>query len=251
MQDQLEEINETRFDSIFANITQITDKIAPNARNHDIKTEETDMSNPNKTINAIEANYSNGVLKIITDDVDQKIDKEETIKSLEVNNNGNTNISKSYNIEELVYLNKALSTSKLTGIISSPKINQKNKIENITVVSNKSIFGKDEDDSPVNVKKTEMTNKTFSSVDENIETKFLISYINFIKGHITKEEFLQESFPEKSFHSIHEMLIYMKPLNIVRNEFLKELDKSDRDESESEIIGRKDTFFEYADSSDD
>uniref|UniRef100_A0A224X8A8 Putative viral protein found on panstrongylus lignarius transcriptome n=1 Tax=Panstrongylus lignarius TaxID=156445 RepID=A0A224X8A8_9HEMI len=260
LQDQLEEINETRFNpaNFLANITQIADKIAPNRRKPDIEMDKTDISNPNNTIHAVEANFSNGVLKIITDDIDPGIDKRESIKNMkeniaEINKNNNT--SKIDNIEEFLYLNKALSTSKLTGIISSPSINQSNQIENITIVSNKSIFEKENSNNSSNTIKTEINKQNISVTDEKIETSFILSYINFIKGHTTKEEFLQESIPGKSFKSIHEMIIYMKPLNIVRNEFLKELDKYDREESESEIIGRRDIFFdttnfEYEDSSD-
>ncbi|KAK9512594.1 hypothetical protein O3M35_000985 [Rhynocoris fuscipes] len=249
LQEQLEDINGTMcFNGlIFSNTSQVTNNSQNNPS--ELKSKE-NQKNDNKTINAIEVNSSTGVIKIITEDIlpeESLKDIKENITIINLKNNG----SNKDNIDQIMYLNNnALSTSKITGIIRSLGINKTDDQANTET---------DKEINKINSDKINNENnkdKDLSIEDEDIETSFILSYINFIKGHMTKEEFLQEGFPGKSFKSIQEMITFMKPLNIIRNEFLRELDKYDREENESEITGRRHDFFDttnfdYEDSSDE
>ncbi|XP_014287257.1 putative leucine-rich repeat-containing protein DDB_G0290503 isoform X2 [Halyomorpha halys] len=174
---------------------------------------------PNETmknnLNALEANYSNGIIKIVTDHVNKTEDKEDE------------RLSKSMGIP-LTKLNQSISTSDLVAVIGESKNNKHEPPSTIALAASEEKDRDDEDDFEA---QEEFGEDDLKTVDT---TQLLLSYIKYLRGHLSAQEFLTEAVPGTKYESLRDMARQLKrtgsvPKEMIQNILDMALDQTDKD----------------------
>ena len=170
-------------------------------------------------LKAIEANYSNGIIKILTDRAnkfDEYVDKEEdkTAKDIGI---------------PLSRLNQSVSTSDLMAVIGESK--NKNEVSTSTQSSSEE-KEQDRDDEDDFEAQEEFGEDDIKTVDT---TQLLLSYIKYLRGHLSAQEFLTEAVPGSKYESLHDMAKQLKRTGNVPKEMIQNIEDMAQDQNEKDF----------------
>lgn len=148
----------------------------------------------NDHFRAIEANYSNGIIKIKTEPISKK--------NLDVRKGAEMGVES---------LNKTISTSELEAIIGEPRREENGHM-------NGEQEGGDED--------FEAHEETSGEEAKPVDvTQLLLAYIKLLHEHLSPQEFLAEAVPGNTYDSFHDMIAYLKKANNVPRETIHDIEQ--------------------------
>lgn len=178
---------------------------------------------PNETmknnLNALEANFSNGIIKIVTDHAnktDRTGDKEDV------------RLSKSVGIP-LAKLNQSINTSDLIAVIGESK---NNKHEPPTTLAASEEKDRDEDDDFE--AQEEFGEDDLKTVDT---TQLLLSYIKYLRRDLSAQEFLAEAVPGTKYESLQDMARQLRRSGNVPREMIKNIEDMALEQIDKESVG--------------
>lgn len=168
-------------------------------------------------LNALEANFSNGIIKIVTDHANKTTDKEDE------------RLSKSIGIP-LAKLNQSINTSDLIAVIGESK---NNKHEPPTTLAASEEKDRDDDDD-FEAQEEFGEDDLKMTVDT---TQLLLSYIKYLRRDLSPQEFLAEAVPGTKYDSLQDMARQLKRSGNVPREMIKNIEDMALEQTDKDSIG--------------